>query len=433
MVYDDLVRQGKLGYVACPTTRPGRLPRRCGSPMTATWPPRRSAPRLSTTSSTTPPKTSSPQPPSSSDCPSCRLARCMAGCWLSGDRRFGGSGFTDTELEIGRAVKRLSQEWGLEPYQVSLAWLLSRPAVASAIVEEPVTFVVPTEIGSQRVHLTAGVRHLACRLLDARLRARRDTDPTVLGQQRLGSSPAEPSAGGGDQGALAPQAQLHDPMLDPLPRQMPPLTTARDCALLRLGPNTVGYGQTAYHGVLAADRHSEQKLASTEATFRFDATGSAVNRTPAASRKTICCTTTRRLPRVRPGWPPRRTAPVDGLGDAGITEDRRVREAKKAVTAAEKTLRDPRRLERLAPARPGRGCVARARVESTPVAASTFCQIPGLADRSGSQRGHLAESGGKARRCPVRRRVRVLPDHSGVRYAPGGFDRPPALPRSSIG
>jgi hypothetical protein len=63
-----------------------------------------------------------------------------------------------------------------------------------------------------------------------------------------------------------------------------------------------------------------------------------------------------------------------------------------------------------------------------PVAASTFCQIPGLADRSGSQRGYLAESGGKARRCPVRRRVRVLPDHSGVRYAPGGFDRPPALP-----
>jgi aryl-alcohol dehydrogenase-like predicted oxidoreductase len=53
---------------------------------------------------------------------------------FSGDKRFGGSGFTDTELEIGRAVERLSQEWGLEPYQVSLAWLLSRPTVASAIV-----------------------------------------------------------------------------------------------------------------------------------------------------------------------------------------------------------------------------------------------------------------------------------------------------------
>jgi Aldo/keto reductase family len=57
--------------------------------------------------------------------------------------RFGGSGFTDTELEVGRAVERLSQDWGLQPHQVSLAWLLSRPAVASAIVgaetEEEVT------------------------------------------------------------------------------------------------------------------------------------------------------------------------------------------------------------------------------------------------------------------------------------------------------
>jgi len=51
-----------------------------------------------------------------------------------GDQRFGGSGFTGTELEVGRAVARLSQDWGLQPYQVSLAWLLSRPAVASAIV-----------------------------------------------------------------------------------------------------------------------------------------------------------------------------------------------------------------------------------------------------------------------------------------------------------
>jgi len=62
---------------------------------------------------------------------------------FAGDKRFGGSGFNDTELEIGRAVERLSQEWGLRPYQVSLAWLLSRPSVASVIVgaetEEEVT------------------------------------------------------------------------------------------------------------------------------------------------------------------------------------------------------------------------------------------------------------------------------------------------------
>jgi 1-deoxyxylulose-5-phosphate synthase len=51
-----------------------------------------------------------------------------------GDMRFAGSGFPEAELEIGRTVERLSQDWGLPPYQVSLAWLLSRPAVASAIV-----------------------------------------------------------------------------------------------------------------------------------------------------------------------------------------------------------------------------------------------------------------------------------------------------------
>jgi aryl-alcohol dehydrogenase-like predicted oxidoreductase len=53
---------------------------------------------------------------------------------FSGDKRLGGSGFAETELEIGRAVERLSQDWSLQPYQVSLAWLFSRPAVASAIV-----------------------------------------------------------------------------------------------------------------------------------------------------------------------------------------------------------------------------------------------------------------------------------------------------------
>jgi 1-deoxyxylulose-5-phosphate synthase len=51
-----------------------------------------------------------------------------------GDVRFAVSGFPEAELEVGRTVERLSQDWGLRPHQVSLAWLLSRPAVASAIV-----------------------------------------------------------------------------------------------------------------------------------------------------------------------------------------------------------------------------------------------------------------------------------------------------------
>src|SRR5437763_243795 len=53
---------------------------------------------------------------------------------VSGDQRFGAAGFTEAEIAIARELDRLSREWGLAPYQVSLAWLLSRPAVASTIV-----------------------------------------------------------------------------------------------------------------------------------------------------------------------------------------------------------------------------------------------------------------------------------------------------------
>ena len=53
---------------------------------------------------------------------------------VSGDQRFGAAGFSASEIAVAREVDRLSRAWGLAPYQVSLAWLLSRPAVASAIV-----------------------------------------------------------------------------------------------------------------------------------------------------------------------------------------------------------------------------------------------------------------------------------------------------------
>jgi 1-deoxyxylulose-5-phosphate synthase len=53
---------------------------------------------------------------------------------VAGDQRFGAAGFSKGEIALARELDRLSRAWGLEPYQVSLAWLLSRPAVASAIV-----------------------------------------------------------------------------------------------------------------------------------------------------------------------------------------------------------------------------------------------------------------------------------------------------------
>ena len=53
---------------------------------------------------------------------------------VSGDQRFGAAGFGASEIALAREVDRLSRAWGLAPYQVSLAWLLARPAVASVIV-----------------------------------------------------------------------------------------------------------------------------------------------------------------------------------------------------------------------------------------------------------------------------------------------------------
>jgi 1-deoxyxylulose-5-phosphate synthase len=53
---------------------------------------------------------------------------------ITGDQRFGGPGFSEGEIAVAREVDALATSWGLRPYQVSLAWLLSRPAVASVIV-----------------------------------------------------------------------------------------------------------------------------------------------------------------------------------------------------------------------------------------------------------------------------------------------------------
>ncbi len=53
---------------------------------------------------------------------------------IAGDERYGGAGFSDVEIAVARELDRLARVWGLGMQQVSLAWLLSRPAVASVIV-----------------------------------------------------------------------------------------------------------------------------------------------------------------------------------------------------------------------------------------------------------------------------------------------------------
>lgn len=49
---------------------------------------------------------------------------------IAGGKRYGGPGFTESEIAVARKLDCLAREWGLGMQQVSLAWLLSRPAVA---------------------------------------------------------------------------------------------------------------------------------------------------------------------------------------------------------------------------------------------------------------------------------------------------------------
>jgi aryl-alcohol dehydrogenase-like predicted oxidoreductase len=98
---------------------------------------------------------------------------------VSGDQRFGQPGFPETEIAIAREVDRLSRTWGLLPYQVSLAWLLSRPAVASVIVG-------PESHDELRANATAADVVLDAEQLDA-LTALADQAPAFL--HRAGNGP----------------------------------------------------------------------------------------------------------------------------------------------------------------------------------------------------------------------------------------------------
>jgi aryl-alcohol dehydrogenase-like predicted oxidoreductase len=51
-----------------------------------------------------------------------------------GRRRWGGTPFTDREVALAEQVERLAQQHGQSPAALALAWLISKPVVASAIV-----------------------------------------------------------------------------------------------------------------------------------------------------------------------------------------------------------------------------------------------------------------------------------------------------------
>lgn len=73
---------------------------------------------------------------------------------IAGDKRYGGPGFTEAEIAIARELDRLAREWNLGMQQASLAWLLSRPAVASVIVGAETTEELAANASAADVELT---------------------------------------------------------------------------------------------------------------------------------------------------------------------------------------------------------------------------------------------------------------------------------------
>ena len=163
-VYDDLIRQGKLRYVALSNHPAWQV-------TEALWiaDDRRLGVRAGLRSSDVQPvgphcrDRARGTRACASDCRSFRTRRCMAACWrisavldrdIAGDKRYGGPGFTEAEIAIARELDRLAREWNLGMQQVSLAWLLSRPAVASVIVGAETTEELAANASAADVELT---------------------------------------------------------------------------------------------------------------------------------------------------------------------------------------------------------------------------------------------------------------------------------------
>ena len=74
---------------------------------------------------------------------------------IAGDKRYGGPGFSEDEIAVAHELDRLAREWGLGMQQVSLTWLLSRPAVASVIVGAETIDELRANASAVNVELTA--------------------------------------------------------------------------------------------------------------------------------------------------------------------------------------------------------------------------------------------------------------------------------------
>ncbi len=85
---------------------------------------------------------------------------------IAGGKRYGGPGYSELEIAVARKLDGLAREWGLGLQQVSLAWLLSRPAVASVIVGAETVGELRANASAADVELTQEQLDLVSALTD---------------------------------------------------------------------------------------------------------------------------------------------------------------------------------------------------------------------------------------------------------------------------
>lgn len=74
---------------------------------------------------------------------------------VAGNERYGGSRFDEREVAVARRLAQLANDWGLTMPQLSLAWLLAQPTVASVIVGAETPAELTANASAADVELTA--------------------------------------------------------------------------------------------------------------------------------------------------------------------------------------------------------------------------------------------------------------------------------------
>jgi aryl-alcohol dehydrogenase-like predicted oxidoreductase len=72
-----------------------------------------------------------------------------------GRQRWGGTPFTEREIAIAEALERLAEQYGHAPAALALAWLISKPVVASAVVGAESVEQLETNVAASDLELPA--------------------------------------------------------------------------------------------------------------------------------------------------------------------------------------------------------------------------------------------------------------------------------------